>query len=205
MKKTNQQWSIALNTKPSTELSIDYSGFHWQTHRLRQSYHKSPLRKALGRATAGPILDACAGLGRDCIILSALGYKVTACETNPVVFFLLQQAIHRSKFSHIELIQDNSLNLLEQRNNWPIIYLDPMFSSIGKAQVKKPARVLRALVANYDADNELLFHKARHNCSRLVVKRHIDAPALAGITADIQYSGQSTRYDVYLQPDADNS
>ena len=127
---------------------------------------------------------------------------MTACENDPVVFFLLQQAMKSSHFSHTELIKDNSVNLLKKRDSWPIIYLDPMFTTAGKAQVKKPARILRALVTNYDADNELLFHKARQHCSRLVVKRHIDAPEIAGATADIQYSGQSTRYDVYLQNDA---
>ena len=200
------RWALALNSTPPTYLSIDYAQVQWQPHRVRQGYQKSPLHRALGKHSSRMLLDACAGFGRDSMIFSSLGYQVTACERHPVIFFILEQAFHHIPDNRAKipaLINQNAIELLSTDQFWDVIYLDPMYpeDAIGKSQVKKTAQILRSIVNHNTAEDEELFQLARNRCRRLIVKRHIHATSLSQDSIDIQYCGQSTRYDVYIQPE----
>ena len=66
------------------------------------------------------------------------------------------------------------------------------------AAVKKEMAYFHALVGGNDDDIALLQQAARSAEKRVVVKRPRLGEFLADLNPDYQYSGKSTRFDVYL-------
>lgn len=166
-----------------------------------------PLRRAVGPAPRR-IADATAGLGGDAVHLAALGYLVTAMERNPIASALARDGLRRARASGL-LPDDNpawlcgdARELLTALDPAPdTVYLDPMFPPKRKksAAARKEMRLLRLLGAS-EEDSAGLF-AAAHGCARdrVVVKRPLDAEALApGAVAS--YRGKLVRYDVYRAP-----
>jgi 16S rRNA (guanine1516-N2)-methyltransferase len=208
---------------PAAELALTQTETHLELRdlvsgaRLRVRFDESELRRyraggaggnPLARAI-GPdrrhVVDATAGFGRDAVHLAALGYRVTAIERNDIVSVLAQDAFARARAHHL-LDTDNprwltgdARALLSQLDARPhTIYLDPMFPPKRKksAAARKEMSLLRRLAID-DADAvELVAIAHQHATDRVVVKRPIDAPALApGVIA--AYRGKLVRYDVY--------
>ena len=184
-------------------------------YRSIHSGKKQLIAKAvgLGKGAAPTILDVTAGWGRDGFILAALGCQVTLVERDPVVFRLLENALHRAadhpeiggwigqRISCFSSTGEEYLQQLSGSSNLPdVIYLDPMFPERKKkAAVKKDLQLLQSLVDGPGDDAEALLILAR-SCAknRVVVKRPAHGPTLCGEKADITYQGDSTRFDVYL-------
>lgn len=169
------------------------------------------LARAIGlqKMKAPTVLDVTAGLGQDGFVLACLGCQVTMVERSPIIAALVEDALNRARhdtsFQNLSLclVLADSANFLQQLDhaNYPdVIYLDPMFPSRSKsALVKKEMRILRAVVGDdIDADN--LFNLARKIAKkRVVVKRSRHAPLLANAQPTLQFKGQSSRFDVYIQ------
>ena len=204
---------------------IDFTSATAQT-RKRQS--KSELVcKAFGNTRR--VVDLTAGLGRDSFILAAAGFDVLLIERNPVLFYLLQDALLRLKAVdeqlgvRLQLAQGDSTSLVDTEDilkgfagavdpTTIGVYLDPMYESnqVGrKASVKKETTMLHRLVRNLSSapqqddeqnNNRGLFTTAQRIFgSRIVVKRHLKAGALLDLKPHAQITGSTHRFDVYLR------
>ena len=173
---------------------------------------RQPLARAAGlhHGTGVRIVDATGGLGRDAFVLSALGARVTVCERNRVLCFLLDDAWRRAAddpsvgpwIERLELFRGDARDRLASMDEpCDVVYLDPMYPTRNKqALARKEMRVLRALVGD-DTDSAALFAAAvTHASRRVVVKRPSKAPPLAGHPPSFSYRGKQARYDVYLTP-----
>lgn len=172
---------------------------------------RQPLSRAVGlhRQTQTHVLDATGGLGRDGFVLAALGATVTLCERNPVLMRLLRDGYARALIrpdvsqwlnERLHLLAGDARQFMSDDAKRPdVIYLDPMYPARGKhALVKKEMRLLRALVGDDKDAGDLLQTALTHARKRVVVKRPAKAPPLLGYSADLEYKGKQTRYDVYL-------
>lgn len=155
------------------------------------------------------VIDATAGLGRDSFVLAAHGLQVVSIERNAVVAALLSDGLQRAMQSpvadiaaRIRLIRTDALSYLKNisPDQQPdVIYLDPMFAHAEKAAlVKKEMRLFRQLLGDDVCDEAELLSAARGAAKlRVVVKRAIKAPCLAGAEPAYALSGKAIRFDVY--------
>jgi 16S rRNA (guanine1516-N2)-methyltransferase len=160
------------------------------------------------------VLDATAGLGRDAFMLASLGCDVTLCERNPLVHALLADGLHRAEaeseravceaVSRMRLLADDAAEHLisrvdarVDRSVYDVIVLDPMFPERSKsALVKKPMRLFHAVVGA-DGDADALLHLSLERAGkRVVVKRPLHAPHLAGCKPTLDFRGKAVRFDV---------
>lgn len=172
--------------------------------RLRTARPDQPLPRAIGlhrRATPPRVLDATAGLGRDCLLLARLGCEVTACEQNAALAALLFDVAERSGLAHqITVHCGDAIALMaaiSPADRPDIVYLDPMFEFSSQSQVKKEMQVCRLLAE--DGDTSLLLHAAFAVANdRVVVKRHPHLQPLRELPS-FTVNGERVRFDVYLQ------
>jgi len=144
------------------------------------------------------VVDATAGLGRDAMVLAHLGCTVTAIERIPALCALVELAA-RDLGAQMEVIMADSIDWLASHDGPApdAIYLDPMFSEPGRAQVKKEMQACRIL-AGEPVDEQKLLEVARAVAQdRVVVKRH---PQNDPIQGDVTHSVESgrVRFDVYV-------
>ncbi len=174
---------------------------------------RDPLVRAVGRprGSGWHVMDATAGLGRDAFLLAWAGCNVTAIERSAVVVALLEDGVRRARqdvelqpvmTERFRLVKGDAreiLTRLDESHRPNVVYIDPMFPHRSKSAASKKEMQLTRKVAGEDADAEELFTiamaTARH---RVVVKRWVNAPVL-GRRPNIQYMGQTIRYDVYLR------
>lgn len=167
------------------------------------------LGKAVGLAKvpAPRVLDATAGLGRDAFVLAALGARVTLAERNPTVAALLADARQRAladpaaadAAARTEIACADGRNLMTPDGAFDVIYLDPMYPGRGKAALAgKELQFLRELTAGEDDADALLAPALANAARRVVVKRPLAAPPLAGRAPSLEFSGTQARFDVYL-------
>ncbi len=171
------------------------------------------IAKAVGISGAykPTVLDATAGLGRDAFVLATLGCNVTLIERHPVVYLLLKSGLQSAQgeieiadiMARMALMQGNSIDLLSRWDSLgkaqpDIVYLDPMFPhSTASAEAKKEMKLFRSLVGA-DIDEDQLWEQADSiaRC-RIVVKRPVKAPPLAGRAPSYTLAGKANRFDVY--------
>ncbi|MBL8724380.1 MAG: class I SAM-dependent methyltransferase [Planctomycetes bacterium] len=174
--------------------------------RLRGARREDPLARAVGLQRQGPpprVLDACAGLCRDAMVLAELGCSVLALERIPALVLLARSAAlglrSRDRLRIECAAAEPWLAKLPADQAPAVVYLDPMFEEGGDAAVKKDLQVLRLLAGPPD-DPAALFAAARAVArERVVVKRHGRLPPLAeGVSFVVP--GERVRFDVYLNP-----
>jgi 16S rRNA (guanine1516-N2)-methyltransferase len=153
------------------------------------------------------VVDATAGLGVDSFVLASHGARVTLVERHPLVFALLSDALRRARessglqevMSRMELVHAEASVWLAAAEPPDVIYLDPMFPPREKsALVKRPMRMLQAVVGNHDDAEALLRAAMGASPRRVVIKR----PRRAGGASVEQPSsfsveGRRVRFDVY--------
>jgi 16S rRNA (guanine1516-N2)-methyltransferase len=176
--------------------------------RWRDASRRQPLARAIGVAR-GPcdVVDATAGLGRDAIVLAALGCDVTAVERDRVLFALLRDGLERAAASDDETLRAAAARirpvcadardvLAAQRP--AVVYLDPMFPPRTKsARVKKELQLFQELLGQQHDAGALLEVALASARERVVVKRPLHAQPLAG-RPDHGFDGTRVRFDVYL-------
>ena len=171
------------------------------------------IAKAVNRTARPTVWDATGGLGRDSFVLAALGLDVHTFEQHPVVFALLQDGLVRAARSpetadiaaritlHCADAADTLPALAAQTGKPDVVYLDPMYPERQKsAAVKKEMAYFHELLGLPDTDADAaLFQAARSVAAkRIVVKRPRLGVFLCGEKPAYQYTGKSTRFDVYL-------
>ncbi|MFA6408822.1 MAG: class I SAM-dependent methyltransferase [Gammaproteobacteria bacterium] len=158
------------------------------------------------------ILDLTAGLGQDSYVLARAGCVVTMLERSNAVAALLEDALKHLKkdpeycalpLGLIHIDSEAYLHKLlqsEDRSNFPdAVYIDPMFPEKRKTALpKKEMRILRELVGD-DTDSDALLPLALQVAKkRVVVKRPRLAPFLNNKKPNFSLTGQSSRFDVYV-------
>lgn len=198
------QIALKLRDSKLSPLKLDLINEYERQVRYFQknSPYKENLVKALGvKSNHRPqIFDATLGMGKDSMMLLAIGLKLQAYERNPWVYLLHlnYQEIHgqnlnfpwdRYQFFYGELDAQRVAN--------EVVYFDPMYQEVNsKAAPKKNMRIFReAFAADQDAlkvASELLNASPK----RLVVKRSRLASLLLE-NPHHQIIGKSTRFDIY--------
>lgn len=175
-----------------------------------------PGRDLLGKAVGkgdGEVVDATAGLGRDAFQLAAAGFEVTMVERVAVVAALLEDALERAAAglagpaaaeaaARVTLVVADSRAWLEERRRSgdlpAVVLLDPMYPKRGKAALPGKGMALFRRLVGADADAQELLEAALTAATRrVVVKRPLKAPPLAGVAPSGSLRGSTTRYDLY--------
>lgn len=172
------------------------------------------VRASRVKSPAGPptVIDATAGFGEDSLLLAAAGFTVKLCERNPIIAALLRDALTRAAdipelagpVSRMELIEADSLTVLPGLGIRPdAVYLDPMFPEKTKsALTKKKFQLLHLLELPCEDEEALLNAAIAASPRRVVIKRPLKGPFLAGRKPDFSLKGKAIRYDCILLPNS---
>ena len=153
-------------------------------------------------------VDATAGMGEDSLLLAAVGYQVFLYELNPVIAALLKDSLRRASsvpelkeaVSRMQVREGDSIEGLSRLDTPPdLILLDPMFPERKKSGlIKKKFQLLQKLERPC-SDEERLFDAAwSAGPRRLVIKRPLKGPCLAGMKPDYSIAGKAIRYDCFV-------
>ena len=161
-------------------------------------------------------VDATAGLGEDSLLLAAAGFTVTLCEADPVIAALLEDALARASAHEVlgpivermHLVAGDSRIALERAGastgaQPDVVYLDPMFPGRTKsAAVKKKFQLIHGLERPTEPlDEESLLQAALAALPRkVVIKRPVKGPYLAGVKPSHAIAGKAVRYDCIVPP-----
>jgi len=154
------------------------------------------------------LVDATAGFGEDSLILAAAGFQVELFEFDPVIGALLadgmkramevaelKEAVGRMKLN----CQDSTVGLRELDYKPDIVLLDPMFPARQKsALIKKKFQLLQRLESPCSTEEELLEAAKAADPKRIVIKRPLKGPFLAGQKPSYSLQGKAIRYDCFV-------
>ena len=164
-------------------------------------------------------IDATAGFGEDSLLLAAAGFIVDLYEQDCVIAALLKDALDRAADDpalatavtrmRLHAGEDSIAGLRHtaeligrgELTAPDVVYLDPMFPGRTKsAAVKKKFQLLHHLEQPC-ADEETLVKAALAVYPRkVVIKRPVKGPLLAGVKPSYQHAGKAVRYDVLVPP-----
>lgn len=161
--------------------------------------------KVRGAGAAPTLVDATAGLGEDSFLLAAVGFSVTLFESNPVIAALLADAVSHAADDprladaarRMHVVEADSIAALRALDKSPdVVYLDPMFPERRKsAAVKKKFQLLHRLEAPCDDEEALLAAAFAARPRKIIVKRPLKGPVLAGVAPSYALSGKAIRFD----------
>ena len=179
--------------------------------RLRQDRlaHELLVRAARVRGVEAPTaLDATAGLGEDSLLLAAAGFSVTLVEHDPVIAALLRDGLERASnepqlegvVARMTLVEGDSVEVLAGLAVAPdVVYLDPMFPAKRKdAATKKKLQLFQMLERPCGNEDDLMRAALAARPRKVVVKRPLKGPNLAGLKPSSTFAGKVVRYDVYV-------
>ena len=178
------------------------------TLRASDSIKQQNLIRALGlkKHPSSRILDGMAGLGKDAFLMACAGCSVQMLEKSPIVHALLKDGLERLSVGmggvsnpSLELQQADFLSCDYNKQNFDIVYLDPMYPIAGrKSRAKKDMDRLHELVGIDTQEHRQLDKALSIAGRRVIIKRPKNAPDFAAKKPDISYRGSSSRFDVYL-------
>lgn len=199
-------------TDGRTEIRGDFSSMRprLQHHNLT---HELLVKAARLKDRDGvpTVIDATAGLGQDALLLAAAGFRVELYEQDPVIAALLSDALERASsdpdltetVGRMQLRKADSIRALREREEAPdVIYLDPMFPERQKsALVKKKFQLLHQLESPCRNEEELFQAAVDAHPFKIVVKRPLKGPNLAGRKPGYSLAGKAVRYDCFVFPE----
>ena len=162
-------------------------------------------------------VDATAGFGEDSLLLAAAGYDLELYEYDPVIAALLRDALRRAAQSSDDALRDavsrmdlregdsvSAMRAMAGSNEPPdIVLLDPMFPERRKsALVKKKFQLLQQLESPCEGvdESELLEAAEAAGPRRIIIKRPLKGPYLAGRRPGYSITGKAVRYDCIVIP-----
>lgn len=167
---------------------------------VRIKGHESPLR----------VVDATAGLGEDSLIMAAAGFTVTLFERDTVIAALLKDALQRARnddvlgavVERMKLLCQDSIEGLRCLDFTPdVVFLDPMFPSKQKsAKTNKKLQLFQKLESPCADEKALMDAALAANPRKIVVKRPLKGPYLAGKKPSYSLQGKTIRYDCIVLP-----
>ncbi len=166
-------------------------------------------------------IDATAGMGEDSLLLAAAGFQVILFEQDPVIAALLQDTLERSaqipeltpivarmtlregdsvqemqKMQKMQGMQEISKATGASENRPDLILLDPMFPERKKSGlIKKKFQLLQQLEKPCSNEEDLLEAAMAARPRRIVIKRPLKGPNLAGKAPSYSIKGKTIRYD----------
>jgi len=153
-------------------------------------------------------VDATAGLGDDSFLLAAAGFEVWLFEQNEIIAQLLGDTITRaledpslaSIALRMHVAHEDSVLALPRLDFSPdVVLLDPMFPAKSKsAQVKKKLQLLQQLEHPCADEHALLDAALSAHPRKVIVKRPVKGPHLAGRKPDYTLAGKAIRFDVIV-------
>ena len=184
---------------------------HMYSRIVSEKWRHELLVKAAKTKQDMPLaVDATAGFAEDSLLLAAAGFQVHLYEKNPVIAALLRDALKRAAQSpelaeiirRMTLFEEDSLDGFQKYTAMSpsVIYLDPMFPERQKsALIKKKFQLLQQLEQPCtDIDADALYQAAAAiHPGKIVVKRPLKGPNLAGAKPSYSLKGKAIRYDVY--------
>lgn len=167
------------------------------------------VRAARVRGVEKPVaVDATAGLGEDSLLLAAAGFSVVLYERDAVIAALLEDALARALddsrladvASRMTLVKGDSARLLAGMDTSPdVVFLDPMFPERRrKAATNKKLQLFQRLERPCDNETELLQAAMATYPRKVVVKRPLKGPYLAGVKPSSSLMGKVVRYDIVV-------
>lgn len=191
--------------QPSTfGIYIDIDGEVARLKKQRINYKKDLLCRAMGYKGQENyvIFDGTLGFGKDALHMVTVGCKIVACERQPVVFALMEDALKRSQdhSAAFAIHWGESKQFLEKTNdNIDCIYLDPMFEDTRKkSSPKKQMAFLREVSPNDLKTESVMELWPELAIKRMVVKRAIKSDYLFA-KPNLTFAGNLVRYDVYTR------
>lgn len=150
--------------------------------------------------------DATAGLGQDSFLLAAAGFETYLFEQDPIIATLLEDALERGLqdarlmpiLNRMHLLPENSISGMPAHASLQpdVIYLDPMFPQRKKsAQVKKKFQLIHQLERPCSDAKELLDAALEVHPRKIIIKRPLKGPHLAGRKPSYTLKGKMIRYD----------
>ncbi len=180
--------------------------------RLRQDRLSKELlvRAARVRGVEHPsVVDATAGLGEDSLLLAAAGFKVTLCERGPVIAALLRDTLERATrddrlaeiTARMTLIEGDAVATLAAMTEVPdVVFLDPMFPEKRKrAATNKKLQLFQQLERPCEDEEALMQAALAVHPRKVVVKRPLKGPYLAGVKPSSSLTGKVVRYDIVVK------
>lgn len=156
------------------------------------------------------LLDATAGMGEDSLLLAASGFRVKLYEYDHVIASLLRDSLRLAAdvpelsdaISRMELFEEDSIEAMRHLNYVPdVILLDPMFPERQKSGlIKKKFQLLQQLEKPCSDETGLFDAASGLHPKKIVVKRPLKGPLLAGKKPSYSLTGKAIRYDCYLLP-----
>lgn len=156
------------------------------------------------------VLDATAGMGEDSLLLAAAGFRVLLYEYDPIIAALLHDTLMRAALipelsdavSRMELHQENSIeamSTLTDAEKPDVILLDPMFPERQKSGlIKKKFQLLQQLERPCSDEADLLGAAIKVKPRKIIIKRPLKGPYLAGVKPSYSLSGKAIRYDCMI-------
>lgn len=200
MEKNNLGFILIDSLGRKLQINFDVNKVNY--FRKNLSKKNDLLAKALGILKGNnKVLELGAGLGIDTVHMASLGCKVTSIERNPIIYFLLQEALVSSNRPELKSIQflnldaKDYLNAIEP-NTFDVIYFDPMYPHKKKSALPKQEMLIFRDLVGDDMDSGSVLHLALQKAKRVVVKRPVNAdPIQSPVTHS--FVGKSVRFDVY--------
>ena len=170
------------------------------------------VRAAKVKGAGDPPLavDATAGLGDDALLLAAAGFQVLLFERNPAIAALLEDTLERAAgipelagiVARMHLQAADSTQALPHLETAPdVVLLDPMFpGKRGDARAKKKLQLLQRLEQPCQDEAALLDAALAAKPRKVVVKRPLKGPWLAGRKPSYSLKGTTIRYDCHVLP-----
>ncbi len=190
---------------------LNYQGdFEGMLHRVTEGrlLHEMLVRAAKTDKPGLRAVDATAGMGEDSFLLAAYGYNVTLCEQNPVIAELLKDALRRAKrnpalkeiAARMQVMPGDSVEYMRlQGEKVDLVYLDPMFPERQKSGlINKKLQLIQKLEPPCSAEADLFDAAISAHPSKIIVKRPLKSPTLAGRTPSYTLNGKAIRYDCYV-------
>ncbi len=189
---------------------LTYRGdFEHMLHRVTKGRlaHEMLIRAAKSEKQGLRAIDATAGMGDDSFLLAAYGYQVTLCEQNPIIAALLKDALRRAGkkqelkeiAGRMHLMQGDSVDFLQnQMDPVDLIYLDPMFPKRRKSGlINKKLQLIQKLEPPCSQEEALFDAAIKAAPCKIIVKRPLKSPFLAGRKPSYTLTGKAIRYDCY--------
>ncbi|MBQ1408012.1 MAG: class I SAM-dependent methyltransferase [Eubacterium sp.] len=173
--------------------------------------HEMLVKAARIKQSIGAVptaVDATAGLGEDSLILAAAGFNVTMFEREPVIAEALRKALEEASSdpelseitARMTLIEGDSIQGLRTLGFSPdIVFLDPMFPRrVKSGLVKKKLQLLQKIEKPCEDEEELLASAFAANPQKIIIKRPVKGPFLAGMKPAYSLTGKTIRYDIIV-------
>jgi 16S rRNA (guanine1516-N2)-methyltransferase len=183
-------------------------------YRIRTSGKRQGLGKAIGldKVRAGHVLqvvDATAGLGKDAMVLAALGCEVTMLERSPLLHALLLDGLQRARIAadstwqpvlaRLQLQEAEARSWLPAQAAPDVVYIDPMFPARDNAAKSKKDIALLHHLLGEETDLLSLLAVARATAKyRVVLKRPDGKLAQQLPEPTLIVAGKAASFAVYV-------